>query len=107
MKSIKKCASVNYFEHFLILVSAFSECVSNSTFPSLAGVPVRITSSMLLSKTKLNTIKVQISKVLINSYINHDEFVSVYNMLSEYNKLKEGNKNPETSVEYIIKTLLI
>ena len=38
---------------------------------------------VLLAKTKLNTIKVLISKALINSYINHDEFVSVNNMLRE------------------------
>ena len=38
---------------------------------------------VLLAKTELNTIKVLISKALINSYINHDEFVSVNNMLRE------------------------
>ena len=38
---------------------------------------------VLLAKTKLNTIKVLISKALINSFINHDEFVSVNNMLRE------------------------
>ena len=42
-----------------------------------------------------------ISKALIDSYNNHEEFVSV-NMLREDNELKEEIKNPETSVEYII-----
>ena len=32
---------------------------------------------MLLAKTKLNTIEVLISTALVNSYINHNEFVSV------------------------------
>ena len=32
-------------------------------------------------KDKLNTIEVLISKVLINSYIIHDEFLSVNNVL--------------------------
>ena len=39
------------------------------------------------------------SKALIDSYISHDEFVSVNNVLREYNEMKEENKNP---VEYII-----
>ena len=35
---------------------------------------------MLLGKDKLNTIEVLISKVLIDSYISHDEFVSMNNV---------------------------
>ena len=57
---------------------------------------------MLLEKGKLNTIKVLISKALIDSYINHGEFVSINNVLGEYYKMKKGIKNPETSVEYTI-----
>ena len=34
---------------------------------------------MLLVKTKLITIEVLISKALIDSYINHDEFVAMNN----------------------------
>ena len=36
---------------------------------------------MLLAKAKLNIIQVLISKGLIDSYINHDNFVSVNNAL--------------------------
>ena len=57
---------------------------------------------MLLGKTKLDTIEVLLSKVLIDSYISHDEFISVKNVLSEYNEMIEAIKNPETSAEYII-----
>ena len=35
----------------------------------------------LLGKDKLNTIEALISKFLINSYISHDEFVSVNSVL--------------------------
>ena len=56
----------------------------------------------MLGKDKLNTIEVLISKALIDSYINHGEFVSVNNVWREYYEMKEGIKNPETSVEYII-----
>ena len=41
-----------------------------------------------------------ISKALTESYINHDEFVTVNNMLTEYNEIKEDIKNPENAVEY-------
>ena len=57
---------------------------------------------MLLGKDKLNAIEVLISKALTDSYISHDEFVSVNNVLREYYEIKEKIKNPETSVEYII-----
>ena len=56
----------------------------------------------LLGKDKLNTIGVLFSKYLINSYISHDEFISVNNVLREYNEMKKEVKNPETSVEYFI-----
>ena len=57
---------------------------------------------MLLGKDKLNTIEVLISKTLIDSYISHDEFVSVNDVLRDYNEMKKEIKNPETFVEYII-----
>ena len=56
---------------------------------------------VLLEKDTLNIIESLISKALINSYIIHDEFVSVNNVLREYNKIKEKLKNPETSLKYI------
>ena len=59
----------------------------------------------MLGKDKLNTIEVIISKSLIDSYISHDEFVSVNNVLREYNEIKEEIKNLETSVIYYIKTM--
>ena len=57
---------------------------------------------VLLAKDKLNTIKTLISKVLIDLYISHDEFVLVNNVVREYNEIKEEIKSPKTSVEYII-----
>ena len=115
----------------LILASAIAGCVSISAFTSLVCVPVGITSSaigikfcaitegikkykwiikkkqkrydktLLLRKDKLNTIEFLISKALIDSYISHDKFSSMNNVLREYYKMKEEIKNPETSLEYI------
>ena len=56
---------------------------------------------MLLAKTKLNTINVLISRVLIDLYSNHKEFVSVNNVLREYNQTKEKIKIPESTVEFL------
>ena len=116
----------------VILVSKITGSVSISEFALLVCVPIDIPSSaegikicaitagikkyksiikkkkkkhdkiVLLERGKLNTIKVLISKALIDSYINHGEFVSINNVLGEYYKMKEGIKNPETSVEYTI-----
>ena len=55
---------------------------------------------VLLAKTKLSENKVLISKALIDSYINHDEFISVSNVLGEYKEMKEKLKNAEYTVEY-------
>ena len=57
---------------------------------------------LLLAKAKLNIIKVFISKALIESYINHDEFVSANNMFSECHKMEEEIKNPKNSVKYTV-----
>ena len=47
---------------------------------------------VLLVKSKLNSIEILISKDLINSVINHDEFILINNVIKEYNKMKEEIK---------------
>ena len=54
---------------------------------------------VLLGKVKLNTIKILISKSIIDSYISHDEFISVDSVLREYNEMKQEIK---TSLEYAV-----
>ena len=39
-----ECNALNYFENFLILVSAVSVCVSISAFSTLNDIPISITS---------------------------------------------------------------
>ena len=48
-------------------------------------------------KTRLSTIEVLISSVLVNSYISHNEFALVNNVLREYNDMIEENKKLNTS----------
>ena len=54
---------------------------------------------VLLGKVKINTIKILISKSIIDSYISHDEFISVDSVLREYNEMKQEIK---TSLEYAV-----
>ena len=48
---------------------------------------------VLFARSRLNSIEVLISKGLIDSVINHDEFVLINNVLKEYNEMKKGIKN--------------
>ena len=122
-KHKKVCTTLNYIEHFLILGSTITGCVSISAFASLVGIPIGIASStiglkicvitagikkyksiikkkkkkhdkiVLLAKSKLNSIEVLISKALIDSVISHDESVLRNNLLKEYNEMKDEIKN--------------
>ena len=93
------CKYLNYAEHLLILASTVTVCVLISAFTAVVAVPVDIMSSagkiktfaitagikkyksvirkkkkhdktMLLAKSKLDTIEVLIFKGLFDSYIN-------------------------------------
>ena len=46
-KHKKVCTTLNYIEHFLILGSTITGCVSISAFASLVGIPIGITSSAI------------------------------------------------------------
>ena len=93
-KRKKVCTTLNYNEHFLILASTITGCISISAFASLLAVPIGITcfatglkifaitteikkykwktkkkkkkhvKTVLLAKFKLNSIEVLISKDL-------------------------------------------
>ena len=43
----KLCATLNYIEHFLILASTVTRCVSISSFASVVGIPIGMTSSAI------------------------------------------------------------
>ena len=43
-KHKKICTTLNYIEHFLSFASTITGCVSISTFSSLIGIPIGITS---------------------------------------------------------------
>ena len=43
----KVFTTINYIEHFLILASTITGCISISVFNSLLGIPIGITSSAI------------------------------------------------------------
>ena len=50
-KHKKICTALNYIEHYLILGSTITGCISISGFASLLGIPVGTTSSAIGLKT--------------------------------------------------------
>ena len=52
--------------------------------------------TVLLTKRELNSMEVLISKALIDSFISHDEFVLINNVLKECNEIKEEINNLKT-----------
>ena len=46
-KHKKVCTTLNYIEHFLILGSTITGCVSISAFASLVGIPIVIANSAI------------------------------------------------------------
>ena len=132
MKNKRRHVSIEIIEHLLILAKTISGCVSISALGSLVCAPIGVTTYtigiiiyeitarinkytsiikkkktkhdriVLLGKDKLKTNEDLISKALIDSYISHDEFVSVNNVLSEYYEMEKEIGSPETSVEYCI-----
>ena len=125
-KHKKVCTTLNYIDHRLILASTITGCISISAFGFLLGTPIEITSFaiglkicaiaagikqyksiikkkkkkhdkiVLLTKTKLNSIEVLISKPSIDSSIRHDEFVLINNVLKEHDDMKQEIKRLKT-----------
>ena len=41
----KVCSTLNYMQHFLIIASTITGCISVSAFASLLGIPIGVTNS--------------------------------------------------------------
>ena len=54
--------------------------------------------TVLLAKSKLNSIEILISKAWIDWVISHDEFVLINNAHIEYVEMKEEIKNTKTYI---------
>ena len=52
--------------------------------------------TVLLAKSKLNSIEVLIYKALIDSNISHEKFILINNVLKDYDDMKEETKTLRT-----------
>ena len=110
----KVCTSLNYIEHFLILASTITECISISAFDSLLGVPIVITSSAI--GLKICTITAGIEKyksITMKKKKKHDKIVflakSELNSIELNSLISKALKNSNIShdefilINYVLK----
>ena len=64
-KHKKVCTTLNYIEHLLILAFVVTGCVSISTFTSIVGIPLGITSSAVVIKLCAVTERIKKYKSII------------------------------------------
>ena len=69
-KHKKVCRASNYFEYFLILISAATSCVSISAFASLVDTPVGIATSTVGLKICAITARIKGYKPIIGKRKN-------------------------------------
>ena len=75
-KHKEMCRALNYFENFLVFVSAVTGCISFSSFASLVDVPVGIASSTTRIKICVVTAGIQKYKSVIKEKKKkHDKIV--------------------------------
>ena len=69
-KHEKVCTTLNCIEHFPVLVSTVTGCVSIFAFASLVGIPIGITSSAIGLKVCGNTARIKKCKSIIKKKKN-------------------------------------
>ena len=110
-----------YIEHFLILASVITGCLSISAFASSLGIPIEIRNRIknlrnnevfkkckpitkkkkhikivLLANSELNSIEAFIFKALNYSYFSHNENVSVNGAPKQFDEIKQEARNLRT-----------
>ena len=65
-KQKKVCTTLNYIEHFLVLASKITGCISISAFASLLGISIGITSSAIELRMCAITARIKKYKSIIN-----------------------------------------
>ena len=119
-KLSKYISFFDYFDKFLVALSATSGGVSIASFATATGAPIGITSAsfslafslctglvkkllkatrnkkkkhnkiVMLARSKLNSIEGKISEALINNQISHEDFITIINEEKNYRELKES-----------------
>ena len=126
----KYIASFDYFDKSLIVLSVTTGSISIASFATVIGAPVRMTSTssslafsittgivkkllkttrnkkkkhnktVMLARSKLNSIESKISEVLINNEISHEDFMTTINEDKKYRKLKESIRMSQSSKKW-------
>ena len=116
----KYIASFDYFDKYLIVLSATNRSISITLFATVTGTPIGIGSAslslafslptglvkkllktrrnkkkkhnkiVLLARSILNSIEIKISEALMNNQINHEDFMTIINEQRNYRELKES-----------------
>ena len=122
-------AVFDYFDQVLIVLSATSGGVSIISFTSIAGAPVGIAStsltlffslttgivkrllnitrnkkkkhdkSLMLAKSKFNSIETLVSQALIDMAISHEEFTTILKEKDTYGKMKDNLRSKNEKYE--------
>ena len=116
----KYIASLDYFDKSLNVLSILSGSISIASFASVIGVPAGIigascsftfsitsgfvkrflktirnkkkkhNKTVMLARSKLNSIESKISEALINNEISHEDFMTILNEEKKYRELTES-----------------
>ena len=125
----KYVTTFDYIDTILIVLSATSSGVSIISFTSIVGAPVGIASAgltlffslttgivkkllnatrnkkkkldktLMLAKSKLNSIETIISQALIDMDISHEEFVTILKEKDKYEKMKDNLRSENEKCE--------
>ena len=116
----KRLASFDYIDNSLIVLSVATGSISIASFGTVIGAPLGTISEscslafsvtrgfvkkflkttgnkkkkhnkiVMLTRSKLNSIKSKISEALINNEINHEDFMTILNEKTKYREFKES-----------------
>ena len=103
-KHKKMCQNLNYFENFLVFISAVTGCVSISTFSSLVGVPAEVVSSAVRLKICRITVRIKKYNSIINN-INHipNKFILLtFFFLSDQKSVEKNHLSQCVQVQYLL-----
>ena len=133
----KRLASFDYIDNSLIVLSVATGSISIASFGTVIGAPLEMISEscslafsvtrgfvkkflkttgnkkkkhnkiVMLTRSKLNSIKSKISEALINNEINHEDFMTILNEKTKYREFKESIRMMNSQSSDVEKVSLI
>ena len=133
----KRLASFDYIDNSLIVLSVATGSISIASFGTVIGASLGMISEscslafsvtrgfvkkflkttgnkkkkhnkiVMLTRSKLNSIKSKISEALINNEINHEDFMTILNEKTKYREFKESIRMMNSQSSDVEKVSLI